>query len=167
MNMVFRKIGSVAGAIASLTSQAAMAATTPNSLVTPQTPSRGVVRFLQGTDSAGTLKTIYTAGANGSRCYGLFMTNSDNSTTHLVNVYLTNAGFSVNGPAVTTVLAAGVAAGVAPQPLMTSTVWPALPVDQYNNPYVQMVSGDTLQATFATVLSTSAQITMYAVCNDF
>jgi len=47
MKPIFRKIGSVAGAIVSLSSQA-NAATTPNSLVTPQTPNRGIVQFLQG-----------------------------------------------------------------------------------------------------------------------
>ena len=36
------------------------AAVTPNSDVTPQTPNNGKVQFLQGTDSAGTYKTLYT-----------------------------------------------------------------------------------------------------------
>lgn len=50
----------------------AHAATTPNSIITVQTPNRGIVQFLQGTDTAGTYKTIYTAGANGSKMTGLF-----------------------------------------------------------------------------------------------
>ena len=49
----------------------AFAAVTANSVVTAQTPNRGVVQFLQGTDSAGTYKTLYTAGTNGSICFGL------------------------------------------------------------------------------------------------
>src|ERR1700727_2044141 len=57
--------------------QFAHAATTPNSVVTAQTPNRGVVQFLQGTDSAGTYKTLYTAGANGSKCNAMWSTNND------------------------------------------------------------------------------------------
>lgn len=145
----------------------AQAATTPNSIVTPQTPNRGVVQFLQGTDNAGTYKTLYTAGANGSRCYGMLMNNNDTSTTHLVTVQIVNATVKYGGTALTTTLDAGFANSSTAQPLMSSSVWPGLPVDQYGNPYVQLVSGDTIQATFATTLTTSTLINMYTSCSDF
>ena len=48
-----------------------LAATTPNSVVTAQTPKLAVVQFLQGTDTAGTYKTLYTGGANGSKISGM------------------------------------------------------------------------------------------------
>jgi hypothetical protein len=150
-----------------LAAGAAEAATTPNSIVTPQTPSRGVVQFLQGTDTAGTYKTLYTAGANGSRCYGMVMNNNDASTTHLVTVQIVNAAVKYGGTALNTVLSAGFVNGTPPQPLMSSSVWPGLPVDQYGNPYVQLVSGDTIQATFGTALTTSDLIDIYASCSDF
>lgn len=146
---------------------AAEAATTPNSIVTPQTPNRGIVQFLQGTDNAGTYKTLYTAGANGSRCYGLQINNTDNTTAHLVTVQIVNTAVKYGGVAVTTTTSAGFANGTPPQSLMLSSVWAGLPVDQYGNPYVQLISGDTIQATFATALSTGALINAYVVCNDF
>ncbi len=166
MNTMFRKIGSVAGAIVSLSSQA-NAATTPNSLVTPQTPNRGIVQFLQGTDTAGTYKTLYTAGTNGSRCYGMLLNSNDTATTHLVTVQIVNTAVKYGGAALTAGLSAGFANGSAAQPIMSSSVWPGLPVDQYGNPYIQLISGDTVQATFATSLTTSAVINLYVVCNDY
>ena len=166
MKPIFRKIGTVASAVASLSSQA-IAATTPNSLVTPQTPNRGIVQFLQGTDNAGTYKTLYTAGANGSRCYGMLLNSNDTSTTHLVTVQIVNTAVKYGGAALTAGLSAGFANGSAAQPIMSSSVWPGLPADQYGNPYLQLISGDTVQATFATTLTTSASINLYVVCNDF
>ncbi len=150
-----------------LAAGAAEAATTPNSIVTPQTPNRGVVQFLQGTDNAGTYKTLYTGGTNGSRCYGMLMNNNDTSTTHLVTVQIVNATVKYGGAALTTTLDAGFANSSTAQPLMSSSVWPGLPVDQYGNPYIQLVSGDTIQATFGTALTTSTLINLFVSCSDF
>ena len=146
---------------------AAYAAVTANSFVTPQTPNRGVQQFLQGTDSAGTYKTVYTAGSNGSRCYALWATNNDPSATHLLTVQIVSSTVKYGGVAVTSVVNAGFANGTPAQNLMAATLWPGLPVDQYGNPYIQLISGDTLQATFATSLTTSDVINLVAVCSDF
>ena len=70
----------------------AFAATTPNSFVTPQTPNRGIVRFLQGTDAPLAWKTIYTAGANGSRCYAAWSANSDTTSVHALVMAIWNGG---------------------------------------------------------------------------
>lgn len=150
-----------------LAATGAEAATTPNSIVTPQTPNRGIVQFLQGTDNAGTYKTLYTGGANGSRCYGMLMNNNDTSTTHLVTVQVVNSAVKYGGAALTTTLNAGFANSSTAQPLMSAAVWPGLPIDQYGNPYIQLVSGDTVQATFATTLTTSTLINLFVTCSDF
>lgn len=145
-----------------------MAATTANSIVTPQTPNRGVVQFLQGTDTAGTYKTLYTAGSNGSKCMGATMTNNDTSASHLVTLQIVNTSVKYGGVAVSTVSSAGFASGTTPQTLMTSTVWPGLPVDGNNNPFIEMISGDTLQATYASAFSTTGNlINLQIVCTDF
>lgn len=145
----------------------AEAAVTANSFVTPQTPNNGKVQFLQGTDSAGTYKTLYTAGSNGSRCYGLWSTNNDGSATHLITLQIVNNSVKYGGIALTSVESAGFANGAPAQNLLSSSVWPGLPIDQYGNPYIQLVSGDTLQATFATSLTTSDVINIVASCSDF
>lgn len=145
----------------------AWAATTPNSYIAPQTPNRGIVQFLQGTDNAGVYKTLYTSGSNGSRCYGMWMTSTD-STAHLVTVQINNASVKYGGTAVTTgTTTPGFANGAPAINLMSAGNWPGLPVDQYGNPYVQLVSGDTIQATFATNLTASNLVNIVASCSDF
>lgn len=142
-------------------------AVTPNSPVTAQTPNRAIVQFLQGTDSAGVYKTLYSAGANGSKCLGLLSTNNDNST-HVITVQLVNGGVKYGGVAVTTVASAGFANGVPPQSFMAPSVWPGLPIDSDGNPFIMMVSGDTLAATFASSLGNSAVVNLYApACYDY
>jgi hypothetical protein len=144
-----------------------MGATTPNSYVTPQTPNRGVVQFLQGTDSAGTYKTLYTAASNGSRCYAMWSTNNDASATHLITVQIVNSTVKYGGVAITSVESAGFATGVTPQNFLSSANWPGLPVDAYGNPYVQLISGDTIQATFATSITSTDLINIVTSCSDF
>lgn len=135
--------------------------TTPNSIITPQTPNRGLVRFLMGTDSPGTYKTLYTAGANGSRCYGIWSSSTD-AVAHPVQLGIFNSGVEYFGVGFTS---ASYAAQITTINVMTG--WVGLPVDQYGNPYIQMVSGDTLQATFSTAGTATASVYLYASCSDF
>jgi hypothetical protein len=145
----------------------ARAAVTANNFVTPQTPNRGIVQFLQGTDSAGTYKTLYTAGANGSRCYGMWSTNNDASATHLLTVQIVNSAVKYGGMAITSVESAGFVSGTPAQNLLAAANWPGLPVDEYGNPYVQLITGDTIQATFATSITSTDLINIVTSCSDF
>jgi hypothetical protein len=140
---------------------------TPNSIITPQTPTRGLVQFLQGTDVAATYKTIYTGGANGSKIVGLWLTTNDGTATHLVTVQIVNTAVKYGGVAITSVLSAGFANATPAQNLMSPTNWPGLPVDAAGNPYLILASGDTLQATFATALTASTLINIVAVAADY
>lgn len=143
------------------------AATTPNSFVAPQTPNRGIVQFLQGSDSAGTYKTLYTASANGSRCYGMFLTSND-ATAHVVTVQIVNGGVKYGGVSITTsTTLPGFANAVPAINPMSAGNWPGLPVDANGNPYIQIISGDTIQATFATALTSTDFINIVAICADF
>jgi hypothetical protein len=148
-----------------LTPISAFAATTPNSFVTPQTPNRGIVRFLQGTDAPFTFKVLYTAGANGSRCYAMMSSNND-SVTHPLVVAVFNGGVIYNSIQLTSVAVAGNSAGVPPQNLMAAFSG-ALPVDQNGNPFIQLISGDTLQMEYGTALTTSDYINAIAFCSDY
>lgn len=143
------------------------AAVTANSFVAPQTPNRGVVQFLQGADTAGTYKTLYTAGANGSRCYGMWATNNDASVLHLITVQVVSSTVKYGGVALQSINNAGFATATPAQNLMSSTNWPGLPVDALGNPYLQLISGDTIQATFGTALTSSDVINIQVTCADF
>ena len=145
----------------------AMAAVTANSIVTAQTPNRGIQSFVQGTDSPGTYKTVYTAGANGSKISALLMTNNDASATHLVTCQIVNGGNKYGGAALTTVVSAGFVSATPPQSLLTPAIWPGLPIDGNGNPYLTLISGDTLQCTFATALTSTDQINIISVNSDY
>lgn len=149
----------------------AFAAVTANSPVTPQTPNRGVVQFLQGTDSAGTYKTLYTAGSNGSIVTGIYATTNDGTASHLVTCQVVNTAVKYGGAAVTiggsTIGANGFANGVPAVNFMSPINWPGLPLDMNANPYLFMISGDTLQCTYATTLTSSDLINLVAVAADF
>lgn len=146
---------------------AAFAATTPNSIVTAQTVKRGLVQFLQGTDVAGTFKTLYTAGANGSKCFGMYETNNDGSATHLVSVGIFNATINFGGMAITTASNDGFANATPAKALMSPANWPGLPIDNNGNPFIYLQSGDTIQATFATSLTAATTVNLFVNCVDF
>ena len=152
--------------------QQVQGAVTPNSVVTPQTPNRGLVQFLQGTDSAGTYKTVYTAGANGSVCRGMEANNSEASQTHLITIQVVNGGVKYGGVAFTSAAGAGFVGGTPPQTIMGNTfgagLWGSLATDGAQDQFKILVSGDTLQATFATAFVTSgAVIDLQLNCDDF
>lgn len=146
---------------------AAFAATTGNNFVTAQTPTRGVVQFLQGTDTAGTYKTLYTGGTNGSKCYGGYLTSND-PASHLVTLQVVNATIKYGGAALNTgTTLPGFANGVPAIAFMSASNWPGLPIDNSGNPFLFLATGDTLQATFATVLTASDFVNLHVTCADF
>jgi hypothetical protein len=149
-------------------SGAEAAGVTANSIISAQNPSRGVVQFKQGTDAAGTYKTLYTGGANGSICFGLWATNSEAATPHLLTVQVVNSTVLYGGTAVTLPAGAGFATGIPPVPISSAGNWPGLAVDQNGNAYVTLINGDTLQATFASAFVTgSAVINAQVTCLDY
>lgn len=143
-----------------------LAAVTPNSVITPQTPNRGIVQFLQGTDTAGVYKTLYTAGVNGSKCVGMLANTNDATNNHLTTVQLVNATVKYGGVAVLVLANAGFSNTVT-GPLDLMAAWSGLPRDSDNNPVLLLVNGDTLQATFATALATSSVLNIQVFCYDF
>lgn len=146
----------------------AFGATTPNSFVAAQTPKLALVQFLQGTDTAGTYKTLYTGNANGTKISGLWMNNNDPSAAHLVTCQIVRSAVLYGGVAITSVASAGFSNTSPPQNLMSSTSWPGLPVDGNGNPYIYLASAsDSLQCTFATALTSTDLINVGAIVSDF
>ena len=149
----------------SLATFPALAAVTANSPITCQTPNRGIVQFLQGTDVAGTYKTAYTAGSNGSDITAVIVNNNDASATHVVTCQLVNGGVKYGGAVITTVSPAASSFNVLA--LLSTGVWPGIPVTSDGNPMLRMISGDTLQCTFATALTAADVINVLTTACDY
>lgn len=145
----------------------AFAAVTQNVVVAPITPNRGITQFLQGTDVAGTYKTVYTAGTNGSDISAITISNNDPSATHLMTCQLVNGGVKYGGAAITPVVNTGFANNVPPINLLDPGIWAGLAADPNGNPILRLISGDTLQCTFATALTASDLINVYVEAWDY
>lgn len=157
-----------AGLLAALLGvSSALAATTPNSLIAPQALNLGATNFIQGTDSAGTYKTIYTGGTNGSKCFALMLDSNDQAAAHQIVLRIVHSTVTYDIATYTTQIGlAGSTFGPTAN-LMSATNWPGLPTDVSGNPYIYLVSGDTLRATFATALTAGNSINIVAMCGDF
>lgn len=153
----------------------AIAAVTPNSAVMPQAPNTKATTFVQGTDAAGTYKTVYTGGTNGSKIIGIYVTTNDGSAAHLVTIQYstsTSAHCGTNscfgGAAVTVPTSSGFANGAPSVNMLNPANWPGLPVDASGNPYLFLpTSSTTLEATFATALTSSDVINVVVIAADF
>lgn len=139
------------------------AAVTANSIVTAQTPNRGLQQFLNAS-TPGTYGAVYTAGANGSKCNAFWVDNNDPSATHVITCQIVNGGTKYGGFSLTTVSPAGATS------FNQATLLPATTVvggDSDGNPYLQLINGDTLQCTFATTITSGDQVDIHAQCSDF
>ena len=147
----------------------ANAAVTANSVVTAQTPSRGVLQFLNAS-TPGTYATLYTAGTNGSNCRGLHVNNNDPTATHIVTIQIVNSAVKYGGSNLTTTLAATATSFVTQAVTSvpgTAGAWNGLPVDSDGNAYIALITGDTIQATFATTITSGDQVDLIVSCSDF
>ena len=155
---------SVAALVLSVSS--ALAAT-GNNPITPQTPNNGKVHFTSSS-TAGTYVTLYTSPnpGSGSVCTGIGATNND-TVAHVVTLQVYNNSVAYGGAAASVAANSGFASGTNPVTLLNSTIWPWLPKDQFSNPVLILVAGDTLQATFATAITSGDAVNVYAICWDF
>lgn len=168
------KIALLAGTLL-LTPALLPAATTPTPVFV-QTPKLGSCTFVQGTDSAGTYKTCYTGGANGTKITGIWISSNDGSASHLVTVQVstsTSAHCSpqsncLGGAAVTVPVNSGFAAGAGAVNVMSAANWPGLPIDSDGNPYIYLTGSTmTIEVTFATALTASTQLAVSITAGDF
>lgn len=143
-------------------------AVTANSAVTPQTPKNCWANFIQGTDAAGTWKTLYIAGANGSKVFGIVGVTND-GTAHAASLRLNAGGTTALAPFVTQTVSinAGNASGTIGQALLTTTQIGGLGIDQNGNLFLALAASDTLQATYATTLGSSSTLSVFGIAADF
>jgi hypothetical protein len=139
-----------------------------------QTPKLGSTTFVQGTDAAGTYKTVIAGGANGTKVTAIWVTMNDGTATHLVTVQLSTSSSAhcspqsncLGGAAITIPLSSGFANAASAVHVLSS--WPGLPTDSDGNPYIYLgTTVQTIEATYATALTVSTQISVVAVVADF
>lgn len=141
-------------------------AVTANNVVTPQTPNRGLVRFVGTTDATATLKTLYTAGTNGSDITGLWGVNAG-ATAHNVTLAIVNSSTTYQLNVVNLGTQAGNNGTAVPVSFLAPANWPGLPQDSNGNPLLRLVSGDTLGAEYATAQASTETISLFCVAADY
>lgn len=166
MKNLFQKLAIVIFLIAlGVPSLAAQAALTPNSIITPQTPNRGILQFLPAS-TPGVYATAYTAGANGSKVVGLSMNNSD-SATHVVTCQIVNATIQYGGVTLLSTATAGFASGTNGQSMLSTTLFPGGFTDANGNYGIILASGDTLQCTYATAVTAAKALNILVTAMDY
>jgi len=104
-------------------------------------------------------KTVYTAGANGSKISSLIATSSDTSARD-VQISITNGGTSYPLGTVSVAAGAGNSSGASSVNLLDPTKLLGLAFDSDGNPFVHLISGDTLTASALTTVTSGKLITV-------
>ena len=131
--------------------------------ITPQ-------NFVQGTDAAGTYKTVYTAGANGSKVTAINVTTDDGSATHVMTLVLTRSATDYVIGSYTLPVNSGTDGSAASVDMIKggpNSLITGLPSDNDGQTYLFMESGDTLRLTFATALTSTKRIGVVTIGADF
>lgn len=143
---------------------------TANSIVTPQKPRCEVQNFVQGTDTAGTLKTIFTpdaVAANGAKVTAVILSTDDGTAAHDVGIFLTRSGTDYLLGTVNVPINAGNSASVPGVSGLDVAIIPGLPIDNDGQAYLLLEDGDLLKATFATALTAGKRINAVVIGADF
>lgn len=135
-----------------------------------QTPKVTPQNFVQGTDAAGTYKTLYTAGANGSKVVAVMVSTDDGSASHLLTLALTRSATDYTIGTYTLPVNSGGDGSTAGVDMLRggpNTLIKGLPQDNDGQSYLLLESGDTLRLTFATALTASKRINVITIGADF
>jgi hypothetical protein len=133
-----------------------------------------VTTFVQGTDTAGVYKTIFTGGASGSKVIGIYITNTDGTASHHMIAQYSNsttdhcatATTCGGGQQTTPDLNAGFVIDTGANDVIDE--WNGLPQDSDGNKFIYVTDNtDTLEMTFETALTASTKISVVVMAVDF
>lgn len=128
-------------------------------------PQNGKVQIANA--DAQNQKTVYTAGASGSKVTSLIAVSTDTSARD-VQVSITNGGTSYPLGTVSVPAGAGNSSSVASCNLLDVTKLVGLALDSDGNPYIHLISGDTLTVSALATVTTAKLITVSApTAGDF
>lgn len=135
-----------------------------------QTPKCGLTNFVQGTDSAGTYKTLISGGTNGTKVTSINVATDDGTATHVLTLAIQRSATNYVIGAYTIPLSSGTSGAIASVDLLRggpANLIPGLAIDNDGNPYIYLQSGDNLVMTFATALTSSKRIDVVTTAGDF
>lgn len=130
----------------------------------PKQPVNSKIQITNATNLANV--TIATPGASGSKLIGIIATSTDSSSRD-VAVKITNGGtdFILGTKAVPA--NAGFAAGTPAVNLLDPAVIVGMPIDSDGNPFLYLMSGDTLTAATLVQLTAAKVINLTAIYSEF
>lgn len=129
------------------------------------TPKITPAAFTNG-DSSNTKKTIATADASGSKVVGITAASTD-SSARIAQLWLTRSATSYLLSSTTVAITAGSDGTTAAADLMAVAAWPGLPSDGTGQRYFMLESGDTLQVSFTTQVTSAKEIDVSAHFANF
>ena len=113
-----------------------------------------------------TAKTIFTAGANGSKVQTIEISSTD-SVNRDVQLFIKRSGTSYLLATVQVKVNAGNANNVPSTNILGSTQLPAIAVDANGNPTLFLQSGDTLTMATTTTVTSGKQLSIVSNGGDF
>ena len=125
------------------------------------TPKLGLQQILPADTTAA--KTVVSAGASGSKVVSLTATSDD--TARIVRVSLVRSAV-VYVLGTTTIAALAGTDGVVNSANLLSSI-PGLPLDNDGQPYINIVSGDTLTVAVTVAVTAAKTISITSVFGDF
>lgn len=161
-----------------LASVPAWAAVTANSLVSPQTPNRGIAQVLNATgailiaaNNASVANSVvaYTCAttAGAATKINAMWAGSTDTVARDVQILLVNTSKVYVIATVTVAIGAGTVAGTPMVNLLSAANAPGLPVDSDGNPYLTCVSGDTIVVGTLVAPTANKAITVITNAADF
>lgn len=153
-----------AAVLVALLPVAALAATTPNSAILPQTPRQVIGTIINANGT--TPQTLVSGGTNGSKVTSITCSNTDTASYTLQLLYQHSATNYVLD-SVTIAVSAGNVAGTVPQPLLSTSVMPGASIDGSGNPYLFLMSGDSLMIATTGAVTAAKTIACSATVADF
>ena len=130
----------------------------------PQTFTTGVVTILPADTS--NKKTVYTAGASGSKIDNLMVTNTDTGA-YTVNIWITISATAYLIGTVSIPLSSGNTTAAPTVNLLNAANFTILNTDAMGNHYLYLASGATLQVSSTTTVAAAKALTFVAQGGDY
>ena len=129
-----------------------------------QLPKITPVAF-SNSDAANAKKTVNTAGSNGTKVTSVFAASTD-TAARTAQLWLTRSAVSYLLGSTIVAALAGTDGALPSQNLLTALLMP-LPVDNDGQPYLFLESGDTLQVSFTTQVTSTKEIDVVTQFGNF